>query len=33
MTNTNLPAFRVELKTFTRFAFKLVFRVSARSAP
>ena len=25
-----LPGFRVELKTFTRFVFKLVFRVSGR---
>ena len=28
MTNNELPAFRVEFKIFTRFIFKLVFRVS-----
>ena len=28
-----LPAFRVELKIFTGFIFKLVFRVSGRSVP
>ena len=33
MTNDKLPAFRVELKIFTRFVFKVVFRVSGRSAP
>ena len=33
MTNDKLPSFRVELKIFTRFVFKLVFRVSGRSAP
>ena len=32
MTNEKVPAFRVELKIFTRFVFKLVFRVS-RSVP
>ena len=31
MTNDKLPAFRVELKIFTKFAFKLVFRVSVIS--
>ena len=31
MTNDKLPAFRVELKIFTRFVFKLVF--SGRSVP
>ena len=29
----NLPAFRVELKIFIRFVFKLIFRVSGRSVP
>ena len=33
MTNDKLPAFRVELKIFTSFVFKLVFRVSGRSVP
>ena len=33
MTNDKLPAFRVELKIFIRFVFKLVFRVSGRSVP
>ena len=33
MTNGKLPAFRVELKIFTRFVFQLVFRVSGRSVP
>ena len=28
MTNDKLPTFRVELKIFTRFMFKLVFRGS-----
>ena len=28
MTNDKLPTFRVELKIFTRFIFKLVFRGS-----
>ena len=28
MTNDKLPAFRGDLKIFTRFAFKSVFRVS-----
>ena len=32
MTNEKLPAFRVELKIFTRFVIKLVFKVS-RSVP
>ena len=30
MTNDKLPAFRGDLKIFTRFAFKSVFRVSGR---
>ena len=30
---TKLSAFRVLLKIFTRFVFKLVFRVSGRSVP
>ena len=33
MTNYKLPAFRVELKIFTRFVFKLVFRVTGRIVP
>ena len=33
MTNYKLPAFRVELKIFTRFVFGLLFRVSGRSVP
>ena len=33
MTNVKQPAFRVELKIFLRFVFKLVFRVSGRSVP
>ena len=33
MTNVKLPAFRVELKIFTIFIFKLVFRVNGRSLP
>ena len=31
--NDKLPAFRIKLKTFTKFVFKLVFRVSGRSVP
>ena len=31
MTNEKLPAFRVELKIFTRLVFMLDFRVSGRS--
>ena len=31
MANDKLPAFRLELKIFTRFVLKLVFRVSGRS--
>ena len=31
MTNEKLPAFRVELKIFTRLEFLLDFRVSGRS--
>ena len=31
MTNDKLPAFRVELKIFTRFLFNIIFRVSRRS--
>ena len=31
MTNDKLPAFKVEVKLFTRFVFKLVFRVSGRT--
>ena len=33
MTKDKLPAFRVELKIFTRFVIKLVFGVSARNVP
>ena len=33
MTKDKLPAFRVQLKMFTRFVFKLVFRVTGRSVP
>ena len=33
MTNDKLPTFRVELKIFTRFVFKLVFRVSGKMVP
>ena len=33
MANDKLPAFRLELKIFTRFVLKLVFRVSGRSVP
>ena len=33
MANDKLPAFRLELKIFTRFVLKLVFRVSERSVP
>ena len=33
MTKDKLPAFRVQLKIFTRFVFKLVFRVTGRSVP
>ena len=34
MTNDKLPAtFRIQLKIFTRFVFKVVFRVSRRSVP
>ena len=33
MTKGNLPAFRVQLKIFTRFVFNLVFKVSGRSVP
>ena len=33
MTKDKLPAFRVQLKIFTRFVFKLVIRVSGRSVP
>ena len=33
MTKDKLPAFRVQLKIFTRFAFKLVFRVTGKSVP
>ena len=33
MTNDKVPAFRVELKIFTRFVFKLVFGVSGRIVP
>ena len=33
MTKDRLPAFRVQLKMFTRFVFKLVFRVSGRGVP
>ena len=33
MTKDKLPAFRVQLKIFARFLFKLVFRVSGRSVP
>ena len=33
MTNDKLPAFRVELKTFTGFLFKQVSRDSGRSMP
>ena len=33
MTKDKLPAFRVELKIFTRFVFKLVFRVRGRCVP
>ena len=33
MTNVKQPAFRVELKIFLRFVFKLVFRVSGRGVP
>ena len=31
MTKDKLPAFRVQLKIFTRFVFKLVFSVNGRS--
>ena len=30
ISNDKLPGFRVQLKIFTRFLFKLVFRVSGR---
>ena len=33
MTKDKLPAFRIQLKIFTRFVFKLVFRVTGRSVP
>ena len=33
MTNCKLPTFRVELKIFTRFVFRLVFRVTGRIVP
>ena len=33
MTSDKLPACRVELKIFTTFVFKLVFRVIGRSVP
>ena len=33
MTKGKLPAFRVQLKIFPRFVFKLVFKVSGRSVP
>ena len=33
MTKDKLPAFRVQLKIFTRFVFKLVFRVTGKSVP
>ena len=33
MRNDKLPAIRVQIKIFTRFAFKLVFRVIGRSLP
>ena len=33
MTNDNLPAFTAQLKIFTRFVFKPVFRVSGRGEP
>ena len=33
MTKDKLPAFRVQLKIFIRFAFKLVFRVTGKSVP
>ena len=33
MTNDKLRVFRVELKIFTRFVFKVVFTVSGRCAP
>ena len=33
MRNDKLPTFKVQLNMFTRFVFKLVFRVSGRSVP
>ena len=33
MINEKLSVFRAELKIFTRFVFKVVFRVSRRRAP
>ena len=33
MTKDKLPAFRVQLKIFTRSVFKLIFRVSGKSVP
>ena len=33
MTKDKLPAFRIQLKIFTRFVFKLVFRVTGKSVP
>ena len=33
MMNDELPLFRVELKIFTRFVFKLVSRVSGKGVP
>ena len=33
MTKGNLPTFRVQLKIFLRFVFKLVFGVSRRRVP